>query len=278
MDTPEPIYFLMSRYLSGDATEEERTSLLQALQQDPSLMLQFDLLQQLWNAGHQDQEGIVENEKINKIMQLAAVAEVLETPAIADVQQSEELPTRRIRTFWLAAAALTGILISIWSIHYFNQAPKPQPTNEIVANKGSRTRTLLPDGSIVWLNAGSTLKYDPAFDGPQREITLNGEAFFDIAPLAGRPFIVHAANIDIKVLGTAFNVKSYADDKTVETTLLRGLVQLSRQDLPDAKPILLRPHQKLVIEKQVTNTGSDSKRRGAQNAGPRTVTARYESS
>lgn len=253
METPEPIHFLMSRYLSGDATEEERAQLLQALQQDPDLMLQFDLLQQLWTARHQEQPGIVENEKIKKILQLAAVEEVLEEAPL------EERPVRKMKKVWLAAAGLAGILISIWAVHHINQKPAPQTTNEIVASKGSRTRTLLPDGSIVWLNAGSTISYEPAFDGARREIILNGEAFFDIKPQAGRPFIVHAGNIDIKVLGTAFNVKSYADDKTVETTLLRGLVQLSRQDEPNARPILLRPHQKLVMEKQmaITETGNN---------------------
>lgn len=255
METPEPIHFLMSRYLSGDATEEERTRLLQLLQEDPALMLQFDLLQQLWTAPQQEQPGIVENEKIRKILQLAAVEEVLEeTPP-------EARPLRKMKRVWLAAAGLTGMLIAAWALYHFNQTPAPQPANEIVANKGSRTRTLLPDGSIVWLNAGSTISYEPAFNGAKREIILNGEAFFDIKPQAGRPFIVHAGNIDIRVLGTAFNVKSYADDKTVETTLLRGLVQLSRQDEPDAKPILLRPHQKLVMEKlaAIAETGNNHK-------------------
>ncbi|WP_158643721.1 FecR family protein [Pseudobacter ginsenosidimutans] len=89
------------------------------------------------------------------------------------------------------------------------------------------------------------------------------EAFFDIAPQAGKPFIVHAGNIDIKVLGTAFNVKSYADEHTVETTLLRGLVQLSRKDKPDAKPILLKPHQKLVLGKEIKGNIVNQKKENA---------------
>lgn len=247
METPEPIYFLMSGYLSGDATEEEKNSLMQALQDDPALMLQFDLLQQLWMAGAAEKGGEVENEKIRKILQLAAVEEVLEP---APEQAYSRTSTRK--WIWLAAAAVTGVAITWWSIRQYEGSPQLPSTNEIVAHKGSRTRTLLPDGSIVWLNAGSTLQYDPAFDGPVREITLNGEAFFDIVPQSGKPFIVHAGNIDIKVLGTAFNVKSYADEGMVETTLIRGLVQLSRQDQPDAKPILLKPHQKVVMEKRIT--------------------------
>lgn len=259
METPEPIYFLISRYLSGDATAEERASLMKALQEDPGLKLQFELLQQLWMAGDPAKETDVENEKIKKILQLAAVEEVLEQPPLVEMETGEA-PRRKFRfTKWMAAAITAGIIVSTWAIWQFKQQPIPQPANEIVAHKGSRTRTLLPDGSIVWLNAGSTLSYDPVFDGPKREIILNGEAFFDIAPQANRPFIVHAGNIDIKVLGTAFNVKSYADDHTVETTLLRGLVQLSRKDKPDEKPILLKPHQKLVMEKEMKEEDAGKK-------------------
>ena len=259
METPESIYFLISRYLSGDANDEERASLLKALQQDPDLMQQFNLLQQLWVAGETAKEMDVENEKIKKILQLAAVEEVLEQPVME--METEQFSQRKFRfRKWMVAAITGGIVITAYAIFQLNNNSNPISTNEIVAHKGSRTRTLLPDGSIVWLNAGSTLSYDPAFNGPQREIVLNGEAFFDIAPQANKPFIVHAGNIDIKVLGTAFNVKSYADDHTVETTLLRGLVQLSRKDRPDAKPILLKPHQKLVLEKEIKENDVNQKK------------------
>lgn len=85
------------------------------------------------------------------------------------------------------------------------------------------------------------------FTGTTREVKLEGEAFFDVVKNPSRPFIVHASGIDIKVLGTAFNVKAYPEDKTVETTLLRGLVQVFDQKNPTKAPIELRPNQKLVI-------------------------------
>ena len=79
---------------------------------------------------------------------------------------------------------------------------------------------------------------------------LEGEAFFDVVKQANRPFIVHASGIDIKVLGTAFNVKSYPEDKNVETTLYRGLVQVLRHEDSLSKPIQLRPNHKLILPKQ----------------------------
>jgi ferric-dicitrate binding protein FerR (iron transport regulator) len=78
-------------------------------------------------------------------------------------------------------------------------------------------------------------------------VKLEGEAFFDVVKNPSRPFIVHTSGIDIKVLGTAFNVKAYPEDKTVETTLLRGLVQVFDQRNPTKAPIELRPNQKLVV-------------------------------
>jgi ferric-dicitrate binding protein FerR (iron transport regulator) len=73
------------------------------------------------------------------------------------------------------------------------------------------------------LNADSKLHYNNDFSGATREVTLEGEAFFDVVKQTGRPFIVHTSGIDIRVLGTAFNVKSYPEDDSVETTSLQGV-------------------------------------------------------
>ena len=119
--------------------------------------------------------------------------------------------------------------------------------HEVLAQKGSRTRTILPDGSTVWLNAGSKISYKPGLSGTTREVILEGEAYFDIVKRAGRAFIVHTKEIDISVLGTAFNVKSYPNDKTIETTLIRGLVSITRNSGKPEKPVYLRPHQKFIL-------------------------------
>ncbi|MGZ8549263.1 MAG: FecR family protein, partial [Chitinophagaceae bacterium] len=128
-----------------------------------------------------------------------------------------------------------------------NKETKQDP---IVANNGSTSRSLLPDGTTVWLNAGSKLHYENDFNGTTREVRLEGEAFFDVVKHPDRPFIVHTSGIDIKVLGTAFNVKSYPEDKNVETTLYRGLVEVSRQEDITEKAIELKPNEKLILPKQ----------------------------
>jgi ferric-dicitrate binding protein FerR (iron transport regulator) len=118
--------------------------------------------------------------------------------------------------------------------------------SEIFTGNGSRTHVVLPDGSIVWLNAGSRITYDKNFGATHREVNLTGEGFFDVARNAGMPFVIHAARIDIKVLGTRFNVKSYPSDKTTETTLIHGSIEVSIKDRPSEK-IILKPNEKLVV-------------------------------
>jgi ferric-dicitrate binding protein FerR (iron transport regulator) len=120
---------------------------------------------------------------------------------------------------------------------------------EVLARAGARTKLVLPDGTQVWLNSNSRLKYNNDFYANNREVTLDGEAYFDVTKDARLPFIVHAASIDIKVLGTSFAVKSYPQDKTIEATLLRGMIEVNRKDNPSTPRIILKPGEKLVFSK-----------------------------
>jgi ferric-dicitrate binding protein FerR (iron transport regulator) len=97
--------------------------------------------------------------------------------------------------------------------------------------KGGQFQVQLPDGSNVWLNASSSLRYPVAFTGHTRTVELNGEAYFEIAPDATQPFIVKAAHTDVQVLGTQFNVMAYDDETNVKTTLLTGAVKVNNRRL-----------------------------------------------
>jgi ferric-dicitrate binding protein FerR (iron transport regulator) len=121
---------------------------------------------------------------------------------------------------------------------------------------------MLPDGSGVWLNAGSKLNYKKAFDGKTREVELTGEAFFDVAKDPERPFIIHTSKMDVKVLGTQFNVKAYELDKNFETSLIKGSVEISVLADP-GKKYLLKPNQKLVLAKDIVASRSAIKKNGA---------------
>lgn len=119
--------------------------------------------------------------------------------------------------------------------------------------KGKRTIISLEDGTKVWLNAESTLEYPETFaNKPFREVHLVGEAFFDVQENVSQPFIVHTSDINIKVLGTSFNVKSYKEDRNIETTLVHGKVTIESSN-EKTKHVTLLPNQKAIFEKESKN-------------------------
>ncbi|MHA4896521.1 FecR family protein [Pedobacter sp. PWIIR3] len=116
--------------------------------------------------------------------------------------------------------------------------------NTVLTAKGQQYQVVLPDGTKVWLNAASSVKFPATFaDLKNRIITLTGEAYFEVAKDKLHPFIVKTAQQEIKVLGTHFNVNSYADEKATKTTLLEGsvLIHGPKQD------VVLKPGQQAEI-------------------------------
>src|SRR6185437_15475033 len=99
----------------------------------------------------------------------------------------------------------------------------------------------------VWLNGNSQLTYSTAdFGKNKREVTLTGEAFFDVVKNEKIPFIIHAINVNITVKGTAFNVKAYPRQRNVETSLIRGLIEITTRQDPERK-IIVKPNEKIII-------------------------------
>ena len=113
--------------------------------------------------------------------------------------------------------------------------------NIISTPRGGRYHITLPDGTKVWLNAASRLRYPTAFNGSQREVTLSGEAYFEIAENASQPFFVNLDNMQVQVLGTSFNIMAYSDEEAVQTTLLQGKVKVNATaaDVQDKQKILV---------------------------------------
>ena len=250
LETPAHIWNIIARKLNGEASPKEEEELIDLLRQDEELQQQYDVLVRIWKEKYgiiKDEDNINVRNTISRIINRAAI----------ESDDSEITPVRKGRWNRRSMPFVVSSFIIILAGGWFWLSNKPATSidkkkeqDPIVANNGSRTRSLLPDGTTVWLNAGSKLHYENDFNGATREVRLEGEAFFDVVKQGGRPFIVHTAGIDIKVLGTAFNVKSYPGDKTVETTLYRGLVLVSRQEASVSKAIQLIPNQKLILPKQ----------------------------
>lgn len=118
--------------------------------------------------------------------------------------------------------------------------------NTLSIPRGRRYKLVLPDGSKVWLNAASSLHYPTHFPEGERKVELTGEAYFEVAKDAGKPFTVTAGGQVISVLGTAFNVKAYPDETYINTTLVEGSVKLELQNGKDAR--LLKPGEQAMLE------------------------------
>lgn len=116
--------------------------------------------------------------------------------------------------------------------------------NTIATPRGGQYRLELSDGTRVWLNAASSLRYPVRFDGENREVELTGEAYFEVAKNAAKPFRVKANGAEVVVLGTHFNVNAYADEPATRTTLLEGSVKV----LTGARSDLLRPGQQADVK------------------------------
>src|SRR5687767_13031368 len=137
MDTPENIWFLMARSLSGEATQEQQEELMQLLQQNPQWMQQYDMMRSLWKPVTDKQESDEDPARIRQILQLSA-EEAGETPVIPMLR-------RRVWLKGIAAAAIIAAL-TMTITFFLNNNSSPGPAKqEVVAQKGSKTRTLLPD-------------------------------------------------------------------------------------------------------------------------------------
>lgn len=154
----------------------------------------------------------------------------------------------------VAAILLIPLMIAggIATYNYFHPYSGNSETGyaEIHSTLGSRVSFNLPDGSRGWLNSGSTLKYSMNFRD-NRLVELEGEAYFDVVKSKVQPFYVKTSDIQIKVLGTRFNVKSYPDDKVVEATLISGLVEIETLsvDEKERRKLTLMPNQKATFRK-----------------------------
>ncbi|HKO80010.1 MAG TPA: FecR domain-containing protein [Chitinophagaceae bacterium] len=172
---------------------------------------------------------------------------------------------RKRRYWWYAAAAcLAFVFFATWKWWPDGSGKVPGIVyqQQLVTQKGSRSQMLLPDGSKVWLNAGSKLDYPEKFNSKTRDVQLQGEAYFEVMKDSEKPFFVHTNSFDIKVLGTGFNVRAYPDEDSAVTALVHGSVEVI-VGKKEKRTILLRPNEKITLpmntgigeaEKAINNT------------------------
>ena len=176
---------------------------------------------------------------------------------------AQTLRVSKDQTVWLRVAA-TFVIISLafTGLYFLKEAPVASPEFAVIPDRefeqranppGQKSVLFLSDGTKVWLNAASKISYVKDFSNAEtRDVYLEGEGFFDVAHDSQKPFIVHTSSIRIKVLGTSFNVKSYPEERTIETTLVDGSVRIQPPGARGmrAGDVELKPNQKAVFDKE----------------------------
>ncbi len=174
------------------------------------------------------------------------------------------IKAERKKIQWLVFLKYAAVVILTFGITWFikdKSIREPKPIawsqtaraafSEISVAYGSKSKVVLPDGSVVSLNSGSKLRYPVHFDSKHRDVFIEGEAFFEVTKDPQNPFYVKTKGITVRVLGTTFNVKAYPDEKRVETTLVTGVVELysNRQEIKEKNRLLvLKPNQQAAFE------------------------------
>ncbi|WP_316824488.1 FecR family protein [Pedobacter miscanthi] len=167
----------------------------------------------------------------------------------------EEKVVKLQRYLWLKIAAavvlvLGSVLLYNLYHHYNGTKNVAQMVYTFATKSGERKKIILPDGTSVLLNARSILAIAKNFNDKCREVSLTGEAFFDVKHNKDKPFKVHTSDFNINVLGTAFNVKAYPDEISSEATLIRGLITMEGVN-GNGGVITLKPSQKVTFYKTV---------------------------
>ena len=251
--TEQYFFDLLSLKLSVDATESQLAEISTMLKVNPSLQFLYDqMIEPVYcekeAASKADQAYATHYVK----MQLAGM---FDSANNQNLEPELEKPTG----FSKRKLAFIGIAAGIFTIFFINYSLRLDKSvtkqtnnafvNEVVTKRGSKSSIKLPDGTIVRLNTDSRLTYLNFTAGKNREVTLIGEAYFDVAHDSSRPFIIHTGKINIKVLGTSFNVRNYPQDKELETSLIKGKIEVSLESRPE-DIITLKPTEKLIIAKE----------------------------
>jgi len=240
---------LLPGYLSGDLPDKDRAMIDEWRTESPENEAIFQESLKAWETI----PLLHEMEQFNSFEALKKI--------------NTEISNQETTKWWIsiqkvAAIILLPLLIYSGFISMRNASLKKQQEEHVVmqtisSRQGMLTQFDLADGTKVWLNSGSVLEFPNSFTGNLREVKLTGEAFFKVTKNEKQPFLVHAKNLDIEVLGTSFNVVSYDDEQQAEVVLVEGKVKLSdEKDHLKLKFGVMHPGQKAVYKEDTRKVES----------------------
>ena len=220
---------LLLKYIAGDATDSEKVSITDWLDSDPDNMKEFLALRKLHDI---------------TIWQTTPVAELDQRI----INKGHILSWRKSYFEILKYAAVFVIAIAI--SHFILSKPNSVNTvtnQSLYVPAGQRAEITLEDGTKVWVNANTKLTFPNHFSGPTREVSIDGEGFFEVAKNELKPFIVKTENYRIKVWGTKFDLVAYSGKNNFETSLFEGSVEILKPN--SSKGILIKPDERIFLER-----------------------------
>lgn len=229
-DTPMIEHFkeLSIGYLTGNLSEQEALEFARLYNSSSEYVKVFDEVEKTYTAGL-----VVRYEGVKIINYSIVKARI------------EKASRRRRIVAWISSAAAVVFLFAFGGLWYLNDSEVAQ-TEMLSRNIMEDSHIILPDGSGVWVKSGSTLSYDPETFESERTVTLKGEACFDVRHDMYHPFVVRTETMNVKVLGTIFNVNTQTQGNGVETTLARGSIVL--QDFSGNDVLFVHPGQQVIYE------------------------------
>ena len=209
------------KYIKGETTPEEREKVVRWLDEDPEHIHQYRSLRKLYDIS-------------------------LWSPI--EESQQEEKQTRTLKPVWIEFLKVAAVILITFlgTKAFFDWKEDPVKMQTVIVPAGQRAELLLADGTKVWLNSRSKLKFPDRFQKDARNVELDGEGYFEVTHKEEAPFTVHTSKYDVKVLGTEFNVKAYNSKNQFEASLLKGSIEVSNMN--KSQVVRLRPDERVISD------------------------------
>lgn len=248
---------LIAKYLNGTISDTEYRELTSWIGLSDENQLEFDSIREIWLASNLTNENFrFDSQAAFERFQKRKTS----LTAIPVLQKSKKI----ILSYpWAAAILVFAVLGGMFLRNLTRSLAEegiPVAYHEVIVPNGSRSKMVLPDSSYITVNAGTTLRYNTDFGVKNRNIWLDGEAYF-VVNKSHTPFIVHSGTVQIKAIGTEFNVRAYSSENQIETTLIEGKVVVTDSDNLSEMPgeVALFPNQKLIVAKNAVSSPGKGK-------------------
>ncbi|MDR1455956.1 MAG: FecR domain-containing protein [Tannerella sp.] len=225
------------KYFQGELSRGERLELLRRSETDPALKTAF--------IRHQNMLALLEFAPLKGDRGKAQAGYA----AFLAGQKRKSMRLLVMRAFRYAAAILC-LAIGTWyaaSLYFPGSRTETVAMHTLYVPAGQRVSLTLGDGSVVWLNSRTKLTYPAVFNGNERHVTLEGEAWFDVAKDARKPFTVSSGNVDVKVLGTSFNIYAYPGETFSRVSLVEGSLRVHAHGSEPAGAVVLHPNSEAIV-------------------------------